>query len=266
MSAGAPEQHSVGGLAVRRNGVGEAELTVVLVHGTLDRSASFARLMRRLDSVDVVAYDRRGYGASSGTSGDGLDAQADDLLSVLEWSRARRAVVVGHSFGGLVALRAADRATAGGSRSPIAAVGSFEAPMPWREEYGRSASLETLDLGRERGAEAAAEHFFRSVVGDEAWDRLGPRERAARLAEGPAVLGDVMAAADPTSAPDPSRVAVPVSSARGTRSRDALRWAAGELAHQFGTAIRQIDGAGHGAHLTHPGRFATWITDLGEES
>ena len=34
---------------------------VVLVHGSLDRSASFARVVRRLDDVHTVVYDRGGY-------------------------------------------------------------------------------------------------------------------------------------------------------------------------------------------------------------
>ena len=39
---------------------GDALGTVVCVHGTLDRAGSFARMARRLDGADVVAYDRRG--------------------------------------------------------------------------------------------------------------------------------------------------------------------------------------------------------------
>jgi pimeloyl-ACP methyl ester carboxylesterase len=33
---------------------------VVLVHGSLDRAASFSRVIRRLPDWGVVAYDRRG--------------------------------------------------------------------------------------------------------------------------------------------------------------------------------------------------------------
>jgi pimeloyl-ACP methyl ester carboxylesterase len=40
---------------------------VVLVHGAMDRAASFGRVMRRLGDLDVVAYDRRGYAGSLGT-------------------------------------------------------------------------------------------------------------------------------------------------------------------------------------------------------
>ena len=37
---------------------------VVLVHGSMDRSASFIRTERHLDGRHVVRYDRRGYGRS----------------------------------------------------------------------------------------------------------------------------------------------------------------------------------------------------------
>ncbi len=35
---------------------------VILVHGTMDRASSFARLLPHLTDLDVVTYDRRGYG------------------------------------------------------------------------------------------------------------------------------------------------------------------------------------------------------------
>ena len=42
-------------------GAPNATPVVVLVHGSLDRSDSFARVLRRLDDLHTVVYDRRGY-------------------------------------------------------------------------------------------------------------------------------------------------------------------------------------------------------------
>ncbi len=100
---------------------------VVLVHGSLDRSSSFARVLRRLDDLHTVVYDRRGYHGSRRALplNTTLAGHVDDLLEVIG---GRPAVVVGHSYGGDVALGAALRGGNGGS---IRSVGVYEPPMPW---------------------------------------------------------------------------------------------------------------------------------------
>ena len=100
---------------VTRNGVWHAtagssdvaEAHVVVVHGALDRSAGLLKLSRRLDEQFLVTrYDRRGYGRSRPHDGPfTMEHQVADLVEVI----ARTAgglptVVVGHSYGGNVAL------------------------------------------------------------------------------------------------------------------------------------------------------------------
>ena len=72
---------------------------VVLAHGSMDRSTSFAKVMRRLrDDLRVLTYDRRGYGRSVTVGGPFTMAQqVEDLFSVMA---DRVGVVVGHSYGG----------------------------------------------------------------------------------------------------------------------------------------------------------------------
>src|SRR5687768_10932247 len=84
---------------------------IVLIHGSMDRSAGMLRLSRRLDdSFRVLRYDRRGYGRSAAIDGgwEGFDigAQVDDLVSLLG---GRRALLMGHSYGGNVAMATAAR-------------------------------------------------------------------------------------------------------------------------------------------------------------
>jgi pimeloyl-ACP methyl ester carboxylesterase len=50
----------------------------------------------------VIAYDRAGYGASDAAPVD-LDLQLDDLVAVLEVAGPGPCVMVGHSWGGLLA-------------------------------------------------------------------------------------------------------------------------------------------------------------------
>ena len=40
------------------------EANIICVHGGLDRGGSFARLARRTEQFDLIAYDRRGYQGS----------------------------------------------------------------------------------------------------------------------------------------------------------------------------------------------------------
>ena len=79
---------------------------IVLVHGAMDRSASMLKLSRRLDhQYRVLRYDRRGYGHSVAHPGPfGMAHQVADLIALLA---GRRAVLIGHSYGGNVALAAA---------------------------------------------------------------------------------------------------------------------------------------------------------------
>ena len=73
----------------------------------------------------MLWYDRRGYGVSAGAA-DGpvtTDGHITDLLDVLD---GRRAVVVGHSFGGVTAMGAAARAP-----QSVAAVVLYETSVAW---------------------------------------------------------------------------------------------------------------------------------------
>ena len=84
---------------------------VVLVHGTMDRAAGMLALARRLedrrpDRYCMLRYDRRGYGRSPHDGPFDMAHQVDDLVTLLD---GRPAVVFGHSYGGNVALAAADR-------------------------------------------------------------------------------------------------------------------------------------------------------------
>src|SRR5215210_7308903 len=97
---------------------------VVLVHGSMDRSAGFIRTERQLAGRNVARYDRRGYGRSIDAGvATTLDDHVADLFTVID---GRPSVVIGHSLGGIVALVAAQR-----EPELVRAVGAFESPRPW---------------------------------------------------------------------------------------------------------------------------------------
>ena len=155
--------------------------TVVLVHGSLDRGASFARTVRRLGDLHVVTYDRRGYHHSRAMPlARSLDEHVADLVALVGDGPA---VVVGHSYGGDVALGAALEAP-----DVIGAVGAYEPPLPWCDWWPRRSASSIAD----EDPATFAEGFFRRVVGDAGWDRLSDQARADRRADGPALVAELV--------------------------------------------------------------------------
>lgn len=258
----------VDGLAVIRRRPDSPSATVVLVHGAMDRAASFGRTMRRLESMDVLAYDRRGYAGSLGAgAARSMEDHVGDLRTICEWAGPGGSpiplILVGHSLGGLITLLAADNRDRGIAFDNLGAVGAYEAPMPW--ETATDAGLAgnaALAVGRREGPSAAAEYFYRAMVGDAVWERLGANARSDRLAEGPALLSDLEHSREATARPEVDSIEAQVYVARGQQSSQYLRDLAGGWAERLGVAAVELAGAGHGAHLSHPGEFAGWIRSV----
>jgi pimeloyl-ACP methyl ester carboxylesterase len=234
---------------------------VALVHGTMDRSTGFERVARRLDDrYRVLRYDRRGYARSSGHPGPhGCEAHVDDLLSLLD---GRPAAVVGHSYGGNVALAASVR-----QPDAILAVGVYETPLPWEPWWpGTTAGAAAVAAGTEGGPERAAEQFLRRLLGDETWERLPESTRAARRAEGHALVGEMLDIR--SRAPwHAEQVTVAVVAGHGTRSQEHHCESARRLAGTIpGAELMVIEGASHGAHLSHPRAFAGLVERVVERS
>ncbi|MFJ6657854.1 alpha/beta fold hydrolase [Streptomyces sp. NPDC091377] len=86
---------------------------VVLAHGWTCSTAFWAAQIRALAADHrVVAYDQRGHGRSPVSARCDTEALADDLEAVLDAALepGRRAVIAGHSMGGMTVMAAAGRA------------------------------------------------------------------------------------------------------------------------------------------------------------
>ena len=237
--------------ALERAAAGGGAGLVVTVHGTMDRHSSFGGVRRQLPEVATLVYDRRGYGRSRHLRvATSLDDHVEDLLGLCA---GRPAVVVGHSFGGCIGLRAAEVAP-----EVVRAVVVFEPPLPWLDGWpsdtGSSRALAAPD------PPAGVEAYLRHVLGDDRWDLLPERARADRRSEGPALLADLRSVRPEPGYPPPldlGAIAVPVVIGRGTRSAAYLQAGANRLVRLLAHAeLHVLEGSGHAAHSERPAQIA----------
>lgn len=240
-----------GELALAQHRVRRPRATVVAIHGGLDRAASFTRLSRRLEDFDVVAYDRRGYQRSRSLGPGTLDEHVDDLDRVVRWAAPTGPVILlGHSFGGLVALTLVAR-----SRDSAQVVVAYESPLPW------VLARPSPTPAPSENAAIDAERFFRRVVSDSSWERLSAPEQESRRLDGPALRADLTEMTSPLAPFELDEITVPVRYLYGDQ-RAAPYYHA--LASQLETSSpyfssRELAGAQHGAHLSHPDLLASEV-------
>lgn len=238
---------ALGDLAVEESGPIDAPL-VVLVHGSMDRMAGFAKVARRLESsYRVVRYDRRGYGRSVGHPGP--FRIADHTSDLAEIIGRRRAAIVGHSLGGNVALGVAHH-----HPHLVAAAAVYETPLSWMPWWPKDSSGRQIAASNEDPAELA-ERFLRNMIGNRRWERLPETSRSARRAEGRALVGEMISVRD--EAPwEAERITCPLTIGRGELARPhqaegMLRLSEMVPASTFVT----LPGCNHMAHAGEPDLF-----------
>jgi pimeloyl-ACP methyl ester carboxylesterase len=213
----------------------------------MDRQAGFLKLARILSrSFEVTLYDRRGYATSSGMNGPfGIEAHVRDLAELIG---SKPAIVIGHSFGGTVAL-----ACAAGHPDVVRGVVTYENPMPWLEWW-------PTDTGAGQAArrrvdpEQAAEEFLIRFIGQRLWDRLPEATKNERRREGQ-VLVDELASIHSSPAFEVDAISVPVVIGVGSLARDYMRRGAESLAARVDSRMVVLDGAHHNAHSSRPAEF-----------
>jgi pimeloyl-ACP methyl ester carboxylesterase len=239
---------------------------LVLLHATLSSSRELRALAGRLAAAfRVTSVDRRGSGASAlppSVPPGPIDVavHVDDLVALIEAERLAPVTLVGHSYGGCIALELA-------ARHPrlVARVWAYEPPYA---PVGPAATHALLDAVSRRTAEAfeasglgaAAETFLASVAGEGAVAALSPQARERIRAQGVAAVADAgLLGLDPEGL---MGIECPVTIATGTASWPAYAGVAEGLVGRIPGAIHsRIEGADHMAPLTRPETIATAVLE-----
>jgi pimeloyl-ACP methyl ester carboxylesterase len=224
---------------------------IVLIHGSMDRQAAFARMARLLStSSQVVTFDRRGYGKSVEQRGTfSVDEQVSDLDEIIgQFAANQKVILVGHSFGGVVALAYAQRFV-----GSIAGLVIYESPMSWEpwwpKDSGGSAAVAAAD-----DPEYAAETFMRRFIGHRRWEALPDSTKKQRRSEGEALVGELgdIRRIRPW---DIELVQGPLIAGFGSKSKPHLQASAELLGNLDDCRSIKIEGAHHNAHSASPDDF-----------
>jgi pimeloyl-ACP methyl ester carboxylesterase len=232
---------------------------VLLLHGSASTSAMWLPVIDALKArFRVLAPDLIGYGRTDPWPA-GHDYTLDDevrLIAPLVASAARGAHVVGHSYGGVVALQLARS-----HRDLVRSLTLIE-PVAFhllRDADEPQARAEAEELARSYSAqmaagatEAALRRFVDYWGGPSAWDAMDEAARAPMRRVAPKMVLDFHAAfADP--GPDPWRdLPAPVRLLAGDKSPLTVRRIAAVLARRLPSATLQVvAGANHLLPATH---------------
>jgi pimeloyl-ACP methyl ester carboxylesterase len=245
---------------------------VLLVHSSVSGNRQWRKLIAQLSgNFRVIAPNLRGYGGSTPWYGERAQTLADaaqvvlDLVDALQLDAPLR--IVGHSFGGAVALWAAHVL---GAR--VSHLALYEPMLPGLlTAHGRfEAAKETAALYRDVKRLGAAgdwmalgARFTDYFNGDGAWRTTAPERRqlvADLLSPNP---HEWDACIEPLPADTFSGVHARGLLMRGRQTRPALA-AIAALLHQRFTHWRliDVDGCGHMAPLTHADAINRWIGDF----
>jgi pimeloyl-ACP methyl ester carboxylesterase len=237
---------------------------LLLLHATLSSSRQLQALARRLAGrFRVVAVDRRASGESQLPAGNPLApidvaVHVADLAALIVAERLEGCLVVGHSYGGCLALELAAREPA-----LVAATWAYEPPYgplapPEARERMDTLARATLEAVVRQGPAAAAEVFLVGVSGRPALEALGEAGRSRIGQAGPGAVADA-----PLLGLDPgglSRIACPTRIATGAASGPLYPAIAEELVRRVpGARLTTIPEVDHMAPVTRPDIIAAAV-------
>jgi pimeloyl-ACP methyl ester carboxylesterase len=236
--------------------------SVVCIHSSASSSVQWRALMERLaDRFRVFAVDLYGSGKTMAWPRDEPMRLDDELALLRSVFRVAgdRFHLIGHSFGGAIALKAAlvnrDRVLSLVVYEPVL----FSLLMAGAPESAAAREIlevrdDTIRLVDEGNLEAAAQRFVDYWVGDGAWEATPESRRQLLAAAMRAVKSEWHALfQEPTQMSEFALVNVPTLLMTGTKSKVSVL-AVARLVRAVLPRVRfeEIAGVGHMAPITHP--------------
>ena len=241
-----------------------AGTSVVCIHSSASSSGQWRTLMERLaDRFRVIAVDLYGSGKTAAWPHD-RPMHLDDELALLRpvfQAAGERLHLIGHSFGGAIALKAAladrDRLISLVLYEPVLfSVLVAHAPESSATREILAVRDDTKRMVDEGNLDASAQRFIDYWMGDGTWAATPEARRLALAAAMRSVMPEWDAAfREPTTLNAFAAVDVPTLFLTGSRSTAAARAVARLLTAVLPRVrVEEVDGVGHMAPLTHPDR------------
>jgi len=240
--------------------LGRGVRRALFIHCTLGHSGTWARVQAALlDKLKMTGFDRPSHGKSAAWSGAGGARGLHDLTTrIASGLIDRRADLVGHSYGGTVALRLALERPEKVRSLTLIEPPLFALAAGTEAHAGHLAAMEGFGAVLEAGKREAAARIFHTAMNPDApWDDLPERARDRlarqidRIAEERGVTLD-----DAPGLAAPGRIEglkMPVLLIEGGASPAIVHAVHDAFVARVPQARRvMIAGAGHMSPLTHP--------------
>ncbi len=252
---------------------------LLFIHGSLDDHYGWSDVVahvRESSGRPCLVYDRRGHSVSTDEAGPGsVQGDVDDALHLIRTRLQRPAHVVGHSYGASIAIALAERAP-----DHVQSLALYEPPvfgllrdLPSSASTlaeAATAAAEAADLIERGEVERGVITFIERVAfGPRSWtDLLDEHARARMLINAHTWLDQ---------SKDPGRLSVDVLPLDALAPHVTLIGGTAGLPHFAQVADRmhqllprlqrmRIEGAGHGAPLSHARSLAECIVEHAERS
>ena len=254
---------TVNGIAAHLAETGDGEC-LLLLHSGAGEARDWRRFATGLPGFRCAALDLYGFGATPAWRGPDpltIDDQAD-LAAHAARSLGAPVHLVGHSYGGAVALRAAVKHAALFRSVSVIEPQCYLLLRELRDplfELSRSIWEEVRSAIEGGAPEDGWRRFVDYYSGEGFWDRLRPEMRARFLAKSP-IERWALLFSNPTTLVDLSRLAAPALVLCGERTTAPERRMCEAVAAAIpGASLVTIAGAGHMSPMTHAKEVAAQV-------